>query len=126
MRCRLQGTQPVPQIVAEQGLSQAILNLLNNAADASDDDIELVGRWDAEELCIEIYDRGSGLSPQVEREAGKPFFTTKQPGQGMGLGLFLAQASLNRFGGAVQLRNREGGGVCTQISLPLAKLLATA
>jgi two-component system, sensor histidine kinase RegB len=126
LRCRLQGTEPIPQIVAEQGLSQAILNLLNNAADASDDDVELVGRWDAEELCIEIYDRGSGLSPQAEREAGKPFFTTKQPGQGMGLGLFLAQAALNRFGGAVQLRNREGGGACTQISLPLAKLLATA
>jgi two-component system sensor histidine kinase RegB len=126
LRCRLQGTEPIPQIVAEQGLSQAILNLLNNAADASDDDVELVGRWDAEELCLEINDRGSGLSPQAEREAGKPFFTTKQPGQGMGLGLFLAQASLNRFGGAVQLRNREGGGACTQISLPLAKLLATA
>ncbi len=125
LRCCLQGTEPIPQIVAEQGLSQAILNLLNNAADASGDDVELVGWWNAEELCLEIYDRGAGLSPQVEREAGRPFFTTKQPGQGMGLGLFLAQASLNRFGGAVQLRNREGGGACTQISLPLAKLLAT-
>ena len=124
LRCRLQGSEPAPQIVAEQGLSQAILNLLNNAADASEE-VELVGRWDAEELCLEIYDRGSGLSPHVEREAGKPFFTTKQPGQGMGLGLFLAQAALNRFGGAVQLRNREGGGACTQISLPLTKLLAT-
>jgi two-component system sensor histidine kinase RegB len=117
-----EGPQPSPLIVAEQTLSQAIVNILNNAADASPDHVEIDGRWDAQELTLEICDRGTGLSPDAERAAGQAFFTTKAPGQGLGLGLFLAHATLSRFGGHVHLYNREGGGVCTRLVLPLSSL----
>ena len=59
----------------------------------------------------------------MAEHVGQPFFTTKEAGKGLGLGLFLAHATLNRFGGTVRLYNREGGGVCTQLTLPLSNLL---
>ena len=119
---RFDGPRPSPLILAEQTLSQAIVNILNNAADASPDNIEIGARWDEHELVLEICDRGAGLTPDAEQAAGQPFFTTKAPGEGLGLGLFLAHATLHRFGGSVRLHNREGGGVCTRLTLPLSSL----
>jgi two-component system sensor histidine kinase RegB len=119
---RFDGPRPSPQIVAEQTLSQAVVNILNNAADASPGNIEITACWDEHELVLEICDRGAGLTPDAERAAGQPFFTTKAPGEGLGLGLFLAHATLSRFGGSVRLYNRKGGGVCTRLTLPLASL----
>ncbi|GAB4510124.1 MAG: ATP-binding protein [Sulfuricaulis sp.] len=117
-----EGPRPSPEIIAELTLSQAIVNILNNAADSSPNNVEVSARWSEQELVLEISDRGGGLTPDAARAAGQPFFTTKAPGQGLGLGLFLAHATLRRFGGSVQMYNREGGGVCTQLVLPLANL----
>ena len=117
------GTQPAPRILAEQTLSQAIMNILNNAADASPDQMEVEAQWDEAELRLEVRDRGHGLAPAVEKNAGTLFFTTKDPDLGLGLGLFLARATLSRFGGSVHLFNREGGGAGTRLILPLADLL---
>lgn len=119
---RFDGSRPPPEIVAEQTLSQAIVNILNNAADASPDSVEVVGRWNERELTLEICDRGQGLTPEAARGAGQLFFSTKAPGQGLGLGLFLAHAALRRLGGSIRLYNRDGGGVCTRLELPLAGL----
>lgn len=120
-----EGPRPAPRILTEQTLSQAIINILNNAADVSPQQIEVEARWDAELLRLEIRDRGPGLAPAVEKNAGTLFFTTKEPGQGLGLGLFLAHATLNRFGSKVELFNREGGGACTRLALPLSHLLVS-
>ena len=114
-----QGVQPTPMIIAEQTLSQAILNLLNNAADAAPENVEVAGYWTASELVIEIRDRGPGLTPDAMHKLGQPFFTTKGPGNGFGLGLFLSNATISRFGGKVSLFSREAGGTCTRILLPL-------
>ena len=119
---RFEGPRPSPEIVAEQTLSQAIANVLNNAADASPDSVEIAARWNERELRLDICDRGEGLTPAAVEGAGQPFFTTKAPGQGLGLGLFLAHAALRRLGGEVRLYNREGGGVCTRLELPLSGL----
>lgn len=116
-----QGALPAPRIAADQTLTQALLNLLNNAADASFDSVEVFGSWQDNELDLEIRDRGPGLAPDVQQRAGQPFFTTK--GHGFGIGLFLANATIERFGGKVLLLNREGGGAITRVSLPLTKLL---
>lgn len=51
---RCEGTQPAPEIVVEQTLRQAIMNLLNNAADASPDRVDAEGHWDERELCIRV------------------------------------------------------------------------
>jgi two-component system sensor histidine kinase RegB len=116
------GLQPAPAILADQTMGQAILNLLNNAADASPQGVEIEGSWDAQELSIEIRDQGNGLTPEVTSKAGQVFFTTKGPAHGLGLGLFLANATIERFGGKVSMFNREGGGACVRVTLPLARL----
>lgn len=115
---------PEPRIIAEQTLSQALINLLNNAADASPGRIEIDASCVEDELVVEIRDHGPGLTPEVLSQAGQPFFTTKAPGKGFGLGLFLANATIERFGGSVRLFNREGGGACTEVRIPLEPLLA--
>jgi two-component system, sensor histidine kinase RegB len=121
-----EGTQPPPRIVADQTLTQAITNILNNAADASEQAVEVFGRWNERELCLEICDRGAGVSAAAASHAGEPFFTTKAPGQGLGLGLFLAQSVIRRLGGNVELFNRREGGACTRIVLPLPALTLNA
>lgn len=115
------GPRPAPHIMADPTLGQALLNLLNNAADASPDSVEIEGNWDEAEIRLRILDRGPGLSPEAERLAGQPFFTTK--GHGTGIGLFLSNATIERLGGKVALLNRENGGAVTEVRLPLTKLL---
>jgi two-component system sensor histidine kinase RegB len=116
--CRWSDVTPAPSIIVEQTLSQAVINLFNNAADASPSRVEIFGRCEADRVVIEINDRGPGLSAEVARRAGEAFFSTKAPA-GLGIGLFLANATIERFGGRVQIFNREGGGACTQIALPV-------
>lgn len=114
------GVQPAPQILNTQLLSQSILNLLNNAADASRKHIEIEVSWNYQELHLQILDYGDGLTGEAVQRAGQPFFTSKAPGQGFGIGLFLANANIERFGGRVRLTNRVGGA-CTQVTLPLIR-----
>lgn len=121
VQTRWQGARPAPQIVAELTLTQALFNVLNNAADASPRSVEVDGRWDDSALALDVCDRGPGL-PAATAALGTAGFSTKPPGEGMGLGLFLAQATLQRLGGAVELSNRDGGGACTRLHLPLAAL----
>lgn len=113
------GTQPTPRIMDNQLLNQSILNLLNNAADASSECIEISSHWDNQLLHLEIIDDGKGLSAEALQRAGEAFFSSKAPGQGFGIGLFLANANIERFGGSVRLFNLESGGACTQVVLPL-------
>jgi two-component system sensor histidine kinase RegB len=116
------GMAPTPAVIAEQTVGQAIMNLLNNAADASPDHVEVEGEWSEESLRLEIRDRGPGLTRAAKARAGEPFFSTKPPGEGIGIGLFLANATVERFGGKVGIFNREGGGVCTLVEIPLRQL----
>lgn len=117
---RSKGVQPAPQILNTQLLSQSILNLLNNAADASLKHVEIEANWDHRELHLQILDYGAGLTGEAAQRAGQAFFTSKAPGKGFGIGLFLANANIERFGGSVRLTNREGGA-CTQVTLPLIR-----
>jgi two-component system sensor histidine kinase RegB len=111
------GTQPAPQIHLDPALRAALLNLLNNAADASPETIDLEAHWDEESFRLEIQDHGKGLTPESAARAGTAFFSTKE--EGKGLGLLLANATVERMGGKVRLFNREGGGATTEVVLPL-------
>lgn len=118
-KLELSGVEPAPKIAAERTLDQALMNLINNAADVSPEQVEISAHWDAAQLLIEIRDRGPGVSDAVAVRAGEAFFTTKGPEHGLGIGLFLANASIERVGGTVSLFNREGGGACVRVTLPL-------
>ena len=115
------GNSPVPLIVADETFSQALINLLNNAADASPSDIEINTSWNPVHITIEVRDRGQGFQGESIENIGKQFFSTKGLEEGRGLGLFLAKASIERLGGSLQLRNRNKGGMVAQITLPIAQ-----
>jgi two-component system sensor histidine kinase RegB len=113
------GARPAPLVSVDATLRAALMNLLNNAADAAPQSIEIHTHWDADNFTLEIHDHGKGLSEEAELKAGSAFFTTKT--EGHGLGLFLANATLERMGGSVRLFNREQGGATTEIILPIIK-----
>ena len=119
-RFHVKGIQPSPRMRADLALRSALLNLLNNAADASPDEMDILLFWNDEHIRLEIHDHGPGLTPEAANRAGSAFFTTKQ--EGRGLGLFLANATLERLGGSVKLSNRDGGGATTEVILPLRKV----
>jgi len=116
-RYRASGAQPAPQLRIDPALRAALLNLLNNAADASPDEIDIEAHWDTGQFTLAIHDHGQGLTPEAAARAGSAFFTTKE--EGRGLGLFLANATVERMSGKVRLFNRESGGATTEITLPL-------
>ncbi len=119
-RFQVKGQQPSPRLRTDPALRSALLNLLNNAADASPDEMDILLRWDEVNITLEILDHGPGLTSEAASRAGSAFFTTKQ--EGHGLGLFLTNATLERLGGSVRLSNREGGGATTEVILPLRSL----
>jgi two-component system sensor histidine kinase RegB len=59
------------------------------------------------------------MTPEVLARAGEPFYTTKPPGHGMGLGLFVSRAALERIGGRLELRSQPGRGSVATLRLPL-------
>ena len=111
------GTLPTPSLIAEDTLNQALLNLCNNAADAANNQVEIEVDWDEQALQIDILDRGTGFSDDAL--TGAIFFTTKREQGGFGIGLFLANTSIERHGGSVALLSREGGGAHVAVRLPL-------
>ncbi len=115
--------QPAPPLRADPALRAALLNLLNNAADASAEGLQIYLRWNTQNIVLEIQDQGAGLTAEAAARAGSAFFTTKQ--EGRGLGLFLANATLERLGGNVRLYNREGGGATTEVTLPIKQTTTT-
>jgi len=119
----LDGSTPAPRILAEGTLGHTLVALLNNAADASAVGLEMQGHWTADQLTVEIRDRGDGLAPATLSRLGRIPVTTKA--EGHGVGLLIANAALERFGGRVTLSNRSDRGACTRIELPLAALAAS-
>jgi two-component system sensor histidine kinase RegB len=121
---RLSGPTPGPTILNEYTLRQAIVNLLDNAADASPQSVELDCSWGADRLRLEIRDCGPGLNAEAQTRVGRGFFSTKPLGQGNGIGLLLAKATFERLGGQLRLDGRSGGGVRALLELPLDSLMS--
>ncbi len=111
-----------PQKVSfHPSIAQALINLLNNAANANPDNLHIDIRWDQQELCWQIWDRGPGVDPDLHQQLGNQRIQTTQ--QGLGMGLLISKASINRYGGSVGLIDRlsvDGiQGTVTQVNLPL-------
>ncbi len=103
-----------------RALALALRVLVANAQDASADGVEVLVRASADdtELRIEVRDRGTGMSAAVLARVGEPFYTTKPPGQGMGLGLFLSRAVVERLGGELRLESTPGAGTVATVRVP--------
>jgi two-component system sensor histidine kinase RegB len=101
-------------------LTQALRGVVKNAQEVSPPEAAVSLSAEAREgrLEIAVEDRGPGMTAEVLGRAGEPFFTTKPPGQGMGLGLFLSRSVIERLGGTIDLRARPGGGTRVTLSLP--------
>lgn len=105
-----------PKLMVDATLNQALTNLLNNAADAKPDHIEIRLDWTTEQVIIDIRDHGPGIPMAIADQLGETFVSTKS--KGLGIGLFLTHATINRFGGGVSLYNHPDGGTLTEVTLP--------
>jgi len=109
-----------PLRLPRRAVSQALRSLVTNAQDASPPNTAVVlAVWrEGADLAIAIRDRGAGMPDEVMARIGEPFFTTKAPGRGMGLGLFLARAVIEGVGGSLQIDSSTGEGTEVRVTLP--------
>lgn len=104
-----------------RAVSQALRALITNAQDASEHEKVLVkGRIDGERVLISVIDSGPGMTEDVLSRASEPFFTTKPPGSGMGLGLYLTRAVVEALGGSLRIESSLGQGTTVSLELPIA------
>lgn len=103
------------------GLAQAIRGIVQNALAASPAGRPVTLRADQVDgrLRLAVRDEGIGMAPNVLARVGDPFFTTKQPGHGTGLGVFLARAVVERLGGRLTIESAPGRGTVVTILLPV-------
>jgi two-component system sensor histidine kinase RegB len=102
-------------------VAQVLRNLLHNALDASPTmrSVSLEAGVKGECYEIVVRDQGMGMTEEVLHRLGEPFFTTKEPGHGMGMGLFLTRNVVKRLGGNVSIESLVGIGTTVTVSLPL-------
>ena len=104
-------------------LGQVAVNIINNAIQAQQEGkgtITLTTRHEEEAnmVRVECRDTGKGMSPGEIRDAFKPFFTTKSPGEGTGLGLYIAHEIIQRHGGSIAIQSEPGRGATVSVALP--------
>ncbi len=112
----------VPRVDAYAGeLNQVWTNLIDNAVDAMDGagTLRIASRTEGDDVVIEFGDTGPGMPPQVAARAFEAFYTTKDVGKGIGLGLDIAQRIVvERHGGTITIHSRPGETVlCVRIPI---------
>jgi two-component system C4-dicarboxylate transport sensor histidine kinase DctB len=114
--------QPVLILGDRLRLEQVIINLLRNALDATkatrDPTIDII-LAQGEQVSLTVRDNGPGITDL--ENLFEPFYTTKAPGDGVGLGLAISSGIVNDLGGRLTARNAAGGGAVFEIVLPKYK-----
>ncbi|AKU91303.1 Sensor histidine kinase PrrB (RegB) [Vulgatibacter incomptus] len=116
----------VSVVAPPHALVQALANLVRNGLDAAAEagtgsvaDAVSVRVEEADGLVLfRVADRGRGIAAEHVSRLGEPFFTTKAPGAGMGLGLFLVQDLADRCGGSLEIESRPGEGATFVLGFP--------
>lgn len=119
VRVAIDGEAMVPQ----RALARAVVNLVRNAFDASAPGASVdvaVETGEDGALRVAVSDTGHGMTEDVLARASEPFFTTKNAGRGMGMGLFLARALVEQLGGRLLLISAPGNGTTATLELPAA------
>jgi signal transduction histidine kinase len=109
----LEGAGALPEVEGSPGLlCQVVLNLLDNAHDAAEGRgpievrlSEVPGRW----VALEVADRGAGIPAEIRDRVFDAYFTTKPPGRGTGLGLYICKDVVERMGGRIAFVSGESG-----------------
>ncbi len=103
-----------------QAVVTALTQVLRNAIQASPVGaaVELEAALSNSQLHISVQDRGPGIPADILRRLGEPFLTTKEPGHGMGLGLFVTRSLVEHLSGKLTISSRAGGGTSVSILLP--------
>jgi len=113
---------PIPPCVANvNAMRHILLNLITNAVQAMPDGGELLlrtGRANADRIHLEVHDTGVGIPPAHLQDIFNPFYTTKAPGQGTGLGLSVVHSIVERYHGEIHVRSQVGVGTTFTIELP--------
>jgi two-component system cell cycle sensor histidine kinase/response regulator CckA len=108
-------------------LEQAVMNLVINARDASPASAEVLVTVESEpghppsdtgEVRVSVCDSGPGIPEELRDQVMEPFFTTKSPGKGTGLGLAVVHQVASEVGGRVEIDDAPGGGARVSILLP--------
>lgn len=113
----------LPPVSVDRGqIQQAVMNLLDNAAQAMGGKgrITVAVRCDKEEVVISVRDTGPGISEETRKRIFDPFFTTKPQGKGLGLGLAITWQLVQRNGGTIDVKSQDGQGSEFMIRLPLS------
>ncbi len=108
-------------------ITQVVLNVLSNAIDAIADeggitletDVLTDGKTGHRTLEMKVIDTGCGMPPQVVKRIFEPFYTTKDQGEGTGLGLSLVYKIIERHEGSIEVDSEEGKGTTVTVRLPL-------
>ena len=115
------GEEPVPVSVDLLKVSQAFVNLIKNAYQATDAGRVTVSlRKEGQGVRVAVRDTGRGIPPEARDRIFEPFYTTKPHGEGVGLGLGFTRAVIEGHGGRVDLEPADGPGTTFIVRLPLA------
>jgi len=103
-----------------RAMAQALRSLVTNAQDASPprQPVVVTAVIEDRSLAVEVRDRGPGMTGDVLRRIGEPFFTTKPPGHGMGLGLYLTRAVVEGLGGELAIDSQPALGTRARVIVP--------
>jgi len=114
----------LPNVLVDKKQFQEILfNLIRNAGQAIGEKgkITVIARENARRVFIDIKDTGSGVPEDKLKELFNPFFTTKEPGKGTGLGLFIVRQIVEKNGGRIYLKETKvGEGTTFTVEFPVA------
>lgn len=115
----------LPAVMAvDDQVVQVLMNLLANAADAvhgvpgRNPAVVVRTRNNGGNACLEVQDNGCGMDEKTLARACEPFFTTKPPGKGTGLGLAMSRSLLENFGGHLEIESLRDAGSTVRILLP--------
>lgn len=108
---------PAPEMIIDPRLEQAVLNLLNNGANASNAPLEIRLAWGSTQLDIDIRDAGPGFPESVLAVSGRSAMPAHE--KGSGVGLMLTRSAIEQLGGRLRLLNPDDGGALARIELPL-------
>lgn len=130
VRLIVESDPAVPEVVGDfQQLTQVLVNLISNARDAMEGvdtrerrrTLTVRARSSADWVILEVQDNGSGVPPELGDKVFEPFVTTKEPGRGTGLGLYISRQIIEGHHGSLSYESKPGEGTTFKLRLPVSQ-----